>query len=152
MPWGYKWLRPYLVCWRRFSKIWTDSGAILSSLPQVPPWRSQFQVELLMKFRPEEWGMKWTKRTKGNSHSFLCSERWLLSASREDFFQSCPLPPPIIQAEFTLPEPPPLNSMQRTALDLHRQSGWGPKGPRAFSSRRSSRAMLPAGRGTAGAT
>ena len=49
--------------------------------------------------------MKWTKRTKGNSHSFLCSERWLLSASREDFFQSCPLPPPIIQAEFNLPEP-----------------------------------------------
>ena len=58
---------------------------------------------------------------------------YLNNLSSEDFFQSCPLPPPIIQADFNLPEPPRLNPMQRTALDLQGQGRGGHKGPRAFS-------------------
>ena len=46
--------------------------------------------------------MKWTRGTNGSFHNFLCSGRWLLLVSSEDFFQSCPLPVPIIQTQLNV--------------------------------------------------
>ena len=89
--------------------------------------------------------------SQGNSHSFLCSERWLLSASSEDFFQSCPLPPPIIQAEFNLPDPLISIPCREQRGTFKGRAGEGIRGQELLV-RRSSRATLPAGRGMSGAT
>ena len=132
VPWGYNWLRPYLVCWRRFSKLWTDSGAILSSLRYLSGGHN-FGLNFLWNSAQESEGRNGQRERRKTPTVFFAGKDGFYRASSEDFFQSCPLPPPIIQADFNLPEPPRLNPMQRTALDLQGQGRGGHKGPRAFS-------------------